>query len=204
MGSLGYGAIIIGVLLLRQVFIGRARETPADLRDFATAILSGDFESVKTVAAQRGDATATETVSSGAIAPASSGLTSFGQSPLEVEMKRLGTGKPYVFGAEGPNAYDCSGLVWRATQNLGLTNSARYVVGGFAPAMGSKVSRISGPERGAVVVWPGAHIGIVDGADSYFSAKNPTSGIKSDSLSEEIVWFRQNEGVSPIYFRVNK
>src|SRR6266511_361089 len=30
-------------------------------------------------------------------------------------------GKPYEYGAEGPNTYDCSGLVWRAWQHAGLT-----------------------------------------------------------------------------------
>ena len=29
-------------------------------------------------------------------------------------------GKPYQLGAEGPDAYDCSGLVWRAWQHAGL------------------------------------------------------------------------------------
>ncbi len=29
-------------------------------------------------------------------------------------------GKPYEFGAEGPDAYDCSGLVWLAWQHAGL------------------------------------------------------------------------------------
>jgi hypothetical protein len=30
-------------------------------------------------------------------------------------------GKPYELGAEGPDAYDCSGLVWRAWQHAGLS-----------------------------------------------------------------------------------
>jgi len=29
-------------------------------------------------------------------------------------------GKPYEFGAEGPDTYDCSGLTWRAWQHAGL------------------------------------------------------------------------------------
>jgi cell wall-associated NlpC family hydrolase len=29
-------------------------------------------------------------------------------------------GKPYVWGAEGPNSYDCSGLTWLAWQHAGL------------------------------------------------------------------------------------
>jgi peptidoglycan DL-endopeptidase CwlO len=30
-------------------------------------------------------------------------------------------GKPYVFGAEGPSAYDCSGLTWAAYRSVGVT-----------------------------------------------------------------------------------
>jgi hypothetical protein len=30
-------------------------------------------------------------------------------------------GKPYRWGAEGPGAYDCSGLTWRAWQHAGLS-----------------------------------------------------------------------------------
>ena len=30
-------------------------------------------------------------------------------------------GKPYVFGAEGPNSFDCSGLVWAAYRQVGIT-----------------------------------------------------------------------------------
>src|SRR5262245_7830437 len=30
-------------------------------------------------------------------------------------------GKPYVFGAEGPNSFDCSGLVWAAYRSAGVT-----------------------------------------------------------------------------------
>lgn len=30
-------------------------------------------------------------------------------------------GDPYVFGAEGPNAFDCSGLMWAGYQSIGVT-----------------------------------------------------------------------------------
>jgi peptidoglycan DL-endopeptidase CwlO len=37
-------------------------------------------------------------------------------------------GKPYVFGAEGPNSFDCSGLTWDAYRSVGITipRIARY------------------------------------------------------------------------------
>jgi cell wall-associated NlpC family hydrolase len=36
-----------------------------------------------------------------------------------LEHARRQLGKPYVFGAEGPNAYDCSGLVWDSYRQVG-------------------------------------------------------------------------------------
>lgn len=38
---------------------------------------------------------------------------------LAVAYARAQIGKPYVWGAEGPNSYDCSGLVWRSYYNAG-------------------------------------------------------------------------------------
>jgi len=37
-----------------------------------------------------------------------------------VAFARQQIGKPYVFGAKGPNAYDCSGLVYAAYKAAGL------------------------------------------------------------------------------------
>ena len=38
---------------------------------------------------------------------------------VQFALKQLG--KPYVFGAEGPNSYDCSGLTWASYRSVGVT-----------------------------------------------------------------------------------
>ncbi|HKD98106.1 MAG TPA: C40 family peptidase, partial [Micromonosporaceae bacterium] len=50
-------------------------------------------------------------------------------------------GKPYVFGAEGPNSYDCSGLTWAAYQHAGVTipRIARYQQHALAPVQLSEL-----------------------------------------------------------------
>ncbi|WP_182358094.1 C40 family peptidase [Tomitella gaofuii] len=45
--------------------------------------------------------------------PSPRGLVALGAAMTQV-------GKPYEWGAEGPNSYDCSGLVWWAYRQLGI------------------------------------------------------------------------------------
>jgi hypothetical protein len=45
-----------------------------------------------------------------------------------VTFARAQLGKPYVYGAKGPNAYDCSGLVYAAYKAAGLPVSYRRAV----------------------------------------------------------------------------
>jgi cell wall-associated NlpC family hydrolase len=41
--------------------------------------------------------------------------------PPPVSFARRQLGKPYRWGAEGPHAYDCSGLTWAAWRHAGVT-----------------------------------------------------------------------------------
>lgn len=200
MGTLGYAVIILGVLFVRQVITGRAKETPSDIRDLFVGLLHGDYAAISAVAAQRG--TNVEAGSADPVGSAStsrSGVSAFGATPLETEMKRLGTGKPYVFGAEGPAAYDCSGLVWRALVNLGLCDSPRFLAdGSFVNACRSFITKCE-QERGAVVLWSGHHIGVCDGDDSMFSARSTAKGIGESTISGDSSYF----GFQPDYYRIN-
>lgn len=39
---------------------------------------------------------------------------------VEFAKKQVLAGKPYIWGSEGPNAFDCSGLVYAAFKSVGL------------------------------------------------------------------------------------
>src|SRR2546423_592560 len=51
-------------------------------------------------------------------APPASAPSNVGAAALRVAMTQLG--KPYVWGAAGPNAYDCSGLVQWSFKRVGV------------------------------------------------------------------------------------
>ncbi len=53
-------------------------------------------------------------------APSTGTSTPHSQAARAVAFALTQRGKPYRWGAEGPDAYDCSGLVWLAWQHAGL------------------------------------------------------------------------------------
>ena len=63
-------------------------------------------------------------------------------------------GKPYVYGAIGPNGYDCSGLVWTAYRRIRLT-LPRTTYG----MLGSwHLYRVSSPRRGDLAFYGSGHV----------------------------------------------
>jgi peptidoglycan DL-endopeptidase CwlO len=105
-------------------------------------------------------------------------------------------GKPYVFGATGPDAYDCSGLVmmaYRAAEiNIPRTSSEQYHFG--APVAASAVS------PGDLVFFAGAdgttaepgHVGLVIGKNTMieayatgFPVRISTFGLKTSAPGEQ-------------------
>ncbi len=94
-----------------------------------------------------------------------------------VEYARLQIGDPYVWGAEGPNGFDCSGLVYAAYKAAGL-NVSRTV----ARELGKQGTAVSMTQAqpGDVVYFdnPGTvdHVGIYVGNGQMIDA--PTTGQK--------------------------
>ncbi|MBP2473781.1 cell wall-associated NlpC family hydrolase [Crossiella equi] len=95
-------------------------------------------------------------------------------------------GKPYVYGDEGPNSFDCSGLVYWAYQQVGLTlprsSSQQARVGAAVP--------LSAIQPGDLVAYPG-HIGIAVGGGKMLHA--PTTGdvVKIAPLQKNITAVRR-------------
>lgn len=80
-----------------------------------------------------------------------------------VAQARRVLGKPYRYGAQGPNAFDCSGLVFWCAKNLGISDVPRTSEEQF-----SWTDRVDTPEIGDLVFFTGAepdpppgHVGIV-------------------------------------------
>lgn len=101
-------------------------------------------------------------------------------SPIEIAIgfALAQVGKRYVFGASGPNSFDCSGLVMRAFERIGI-NLPHYT--GTMLGYGRRVNQ-SEMIRGDIVFPSSSHVGIYLGNGEYVAASNPRTGIKVSKL----------------------
>ena len=94
-------------------------------------------------------------------------LTHFDQLLLTAIDQRLGA--RYVYGAAGPNVFDCSGFVWSAFQSAGIRfdrSSARALWAQFAPAREEEEYKF-----GTLVFFKNlTHIGIVADENGFYHA----------------------------------
>lgn len=103
--------------------------------------------------------------------PAGYQLPSDAQQATVVAFALRQLGKPYVFGAAGPDAWDCSGLVMVAWRQVGvrLTHSTYYMVDEGVP-----VPNLQAMQPGDLIFIPGSdgtrehpgHVGMYIGRDS--------------------------------------
>jgi cell wall-associated NlpC family hydrolase len=94
------------------------------------------------------------------------------ETAIAYAMSKLG--KPYVWGATGPNAFDCSGLVQAAFHAAGISlpRTTRTII-----SRGTPVSR-SALQRGDLI-WPSAgHMGIYLGDGMFIHAPQPGEVVK--------------------------
>lgn len=88
-------------------------------------------------------------------------------------VEKYGKGKPYVWGASGPDAFDCSGLVMYALQKAFGRSFPHY-----SGAQYSATKPVSDPQPGDLVFFgPGGsdHVGVYAGDGKYWSAMSPSS-----------------------------
>lgn len=103
-------------------------------------------------------------------------------SSILLAFLRAQLGKPYVWGGNGPEVYDCSGLTVAAYSRLGVhlprTSEAQSLVG-------ERVS-LSHLAVGDLLFWgsPGLafHVAIYIGDGKYIAAQNPASGVVERSM----------------------
>ena len=120
-----------------------------------------------------------------AVAPAAPAVSST-QSKINavINLAKKEIGKPYVWGAKGPNAFDCSGLMHYIFQQ-----AAGKEIGGWTvpqESAGTKVS-ISSLKAGDLVFWGsrGAtyHVALYVGNGQYIEAPKPGLSVRYSKLS---------------------
>ena len=88
-------------------------------------------------------------------------------------VEKYGKGHPYVWGAAGPDAFDCSGLVMYALEHAFGKSFPHYSGSQYAATVGVK-----DPQPGDLVFFgPGGrnHVGVYAGNGKYWSAMSPSS-----------------------------
>lgn len=95
-----------------------------------------------------------------------------------VAFARAQIGDPYVWGASGPNAWDCSGLTAAAYRRAGIS----LPHSSHAQARRGRAVARAHARPGDLVVWPG-HVGIYAGGGYVIHA--PQSG---DRVKQARIW----------------
>jgi hypothetical protein len=96
-------------------------------------------------------------------------------------------GKPYVWGAEGPRAFDCSGLTQYVYREVGIDLPRRAISQSrIGDATGRRLRRgdlvfFSTDERRSLVT----HVGIYEGGGIMINASKRHRRVRRDDLSEE-------------------
>lgn len=100
--------------------------------------------------------------------------------------QKYGNGKPYVWGAVGPDSFDCSGLVQYTLKRKYGIDYPHY--SGDQYAMTQHISK-SQAKPGDLVFWGSggsAHVGFYNGGNEYYSAQSPSQGIGMNTLDSVV------------------
>jgi|GEM_PF-1460968 len=111
-------------------------------------------------------------------------------------VEKYGEGHKYVWGADGPSAFDCSGLVMYALRKRYGIDFPHY--SGAQYARTEHISKRNA-KMGDLVFWGAGgsdHVGVYAGGNKYFSAESPSQGIHMNTLSSVV-----GKG-SPLFGRV--
>ena len=101
-------------------------------------------------------------------------------------VEKYGKGHKYVWGAAGPDEFDCSGLVMYALEHAYGIKYPHY--SGAQYAQTDHISK-SQAKMGDLVFWGkggSEHVGVYAGGNRYFSAESPEQGIHMNTLDSVV------------------
>lgn len=102
---------------------------------------------------------------------------SFRSTSGALAFARRQIGKPYVWGGNGPNSYDCSGLAKAAYASIGI-NIPRVT----SQYPGGSLKRTNNPQPGDLV-WNNHHVAIYAGNGKIVHAVNQKYGVRETDMN---------------------
>ena len=128
--------------------------------------------------------------SSSSSGSSSSGSVSTGSASVSalIKVAKSKLGKPYVYGAKGPNAFDCSGYVYWCLNQVGIKQSYVTSYGWRTIGKYQKITSFSSIKAGDIVVVRG-HVGIAAGNGMVYDASSSSGKIVYRSLGS---WWKNN------------
>ena len=127
--------------------------------------------------------------SSGSSGSSSKSSTSGGKGAsalISIASSKLGS--PYVWGAKGPNSFDCSGFVYWCLNQAGVKQSYATSSGWRNIGKYTKITNFNSLQAGDIIVVSG-HVGIVAGGGTVIDASSSNGKVVHRSLSS---WWRNN------------
>ncbi|MBA3943719.1 MAG: C40 family peptidase [Herpetosiphonaceae bacterium] len=129
--------------------------------------------------------------------------TSFGRTAASIALSKVG--RPYVWGASGPRAFDCSGLLVYTYRQLGiaLPHSSSAM---FSSAYGHVIRSTRSLQPGDILFfrntagWGITHVAMYAGHGMMVTANSPRSGVRYQSLYSSY-WQRHWAGAVRPYQR---
>ena len=115
-------------------------------------------------------------------APSGTGVSAL----ISVASSKIGS--PYVWGAKGPNAFDCSGFVYWCLNQVGVRQSYLTSSGWRNVGRYTKITNFNDIQAGDIVVVNG-HVGIAAGGGTVIDASSSNGRVVHRSLSQ---WWRTN------------
>lgn len=124
--------------------------------------------------------------SSGTAAPSAANMSGGVATLISIAQSKLGC--PYVWGAKGPNSFDCSGFVYWCLNQAGVNQSYLTSSGWRNVGRYTRINNFSEIQAGDIVVVSG-HVGIAAGGGTVIDASSSNGRVIHHSLSS---WWANN------------
>lgn len=170
----------VGTQTMAKLTSNDAKKAPANRSGSSSSSSSGNRT-------QSSGGSGSSSSSGGSTSIPNTGTATGGASSLiAVASSKLGS--PYVWGAKGPNSFDCSGFVYWCLNQVGVRQSYITSSGWRNVGKYTRINSFSNLRAGDIIVVSG-HVGIVAGGGTVIDASSGNGRVVHRSLSS---WWSNN------------